>query len=307
MMKKVLILVCFSYLTVYSQQIKVVEEVKITNLEDGMFFYPGISPDGEQVLYTSGDYKGLWLHQLNDGSTIKLNDADGAGYEPQFAKSGEEIIYRTNKFINGKRYSSLFVQNIESKQIKNLEKDVRNLYPPKSVKTNSNVYLKNSELKSYSPSGKLAKSAVESPVAYIENSNIVLHIDGEKRILAPLGKGNYIWPSVSPDGQKLLFNLAGKGTFVSDLDGNILADLGYANYPSWSRNGKWIVFMEDYDDGYVITSSEIGVVSADGTSRFQLTETSDRIELYPKWSPATDEIVFHTDQGEIYKLTLMVN
>jgi len=306
-MRKLLILYCFTYLTIYSQQVIVVKEVKLTAIEDGQFFYPKVSPDGEKVLFTSDDYKGLWIKQLNENRFVKLNDADGAGYEPQFNPSSDEIIYRSDKFIDGKRYSSLSVQKIDSKEKMILEKDVRNLYPPKSVGGNSIVYLKNDALKKYSSSSSLSKSPMNSPAAYIENSKIVLFTDGEKRILSPLGEGNYIWPSVSPDGQKLLFNLAGRGTFVSDLDGNIISDLGYANYPSWSRDSKWIVFMEDYDDGYQITSSEIGVVSVDGNSRFQLTESSDRIELYPAWSPSSDEIVFHTDKGEIYKLTLMIN
>ena len=306
-MKKILILLCFTYLTIYSQQVSVVDEVRITNIEDGRFFYPLVSPDGGKVLVTSGDYKGLWIKDLNTGITRQLNNAAGAGYEPQFDQSGSEIIYRSDKFVNGKRYSSLFVQNIKSKETLNLEKDVRNLYPAKAVKGNSNVYLKNDVMKKYTPAKTLSKSGKDIPAAYIENSRIALFIDGEKKILTPLGEGNYIWPSVSPDGEKLLFTVAGRGTYVSDLEGNIISDLGYANYPSWSRDGKWIVFMEDYDDGYVITSSEIGVVSADGSSRFMLTESPDRIELYPKWSPAADEIVFHTDKGEIYKLTLMIN
>lgn len=306
-MRKVVILLCFTYLTMYAQQVRVVDEIKLTNIEDGRFFYPTMSPDGEKVLFTSDDYKGLWIKQLNDGGFVKLNDADGAGYQPQFNPSGDEIIYRSDKFINGKRYSSLFVQKIDSKEKIILEKDVRNLYPPKSVKSNLNVYLKNDVMKQYTSGSSLSKSTISAPVAYIENSKIALYVDGEKRILSPLGEGNYIWPSVSPDGQKLLFNLAGKGTFVSDLKGNIISDLGYANYPSWSRDGKWIVFMEDYDDGYQITTSEIGVVSSDGTSRYQITESSDRIELYPTWSPSSDEIVFHTDKGEIYKLTLLIN
>lgn len=306
-MGKVVILLCFTYLTIYSQQVSVIDEIKLTNIEDGRFFYPIVSPDGENVLFTSEDYKGLWIKQINDNGFVKLNDADGAGYEAQFNHSGDEIIYRSDKFIKGKRYSSLFVQKIDSKEKIILEKDVRNLYPPKSVKGNLNVYLKNDVLKHYMSGGSLSKSTLNAPVAYIENSNIALYVDGEKIILSPLGEGNYIWPAVSPDGQKLLFNLAGKGTFICDLKGNIISDLGYANYPSWSRDGKWIVFMEDYDDGYQITTSEIGIVSADGANRYQLTESSERIELYPAWSPSSDEIVFHTGKGEIYKLTLMIN
>jgi Tol biopolymer transport system component len=306
-MKKAAIILLFASLTAYSQQVSVIEEERLTNPEEGQFYYPGMSPDGGKVLYTSENYKGLWIMDLSTGGSAKLNDDNGAGYEPQFSNSGSEIIYRSDKFVNGKRYSSMFVQNISSKEKLLLEQDVRNLYPPKASTGGLNQYLKNGALQKYSSDISLSKSTENIPAAFIENTRIALYSKGQKKILTPLGEGNYIWPSVSPDGKMLLFTLAGKGTYVCDLEGNIISDLGYANYPSWSRDGKWIVFMEDYDDGYVITSSEIGVVSADGSSRFQLTESADRIELYPKWSPSTDEIVFHTDTGEIYKLTLAIN
>ena len=64
--------------------------------------------------------------------------------------------------------------------------------------------------------------------------------------------------------------------------------------------------MNDKDDGSKFLSSDIFVVSADGVNRIQLTNTSDKIEMYPEWSPKSDKIVFNTDAGEIYLMNIAI-
>ncbi|MBL7067648.1 MAG: PD40 domain-containing protein, partial [Candidatus Marinimicrobia bacterium] len=103
-----------------------------------------------------------------------------------------------------------------------------------------------------------------------------------------------------------LFTLAGAGTFITDLEGKIQAQLGIANAPKWSPDGKWIVYMVDEDDGHVITASDIWAVSADGKTRIQLTKTSEIHEMYPAWSPLMDKIVFDTNSGKIIIMNISV-
>jgi Tol biopolymer transport system component len=145
------------------------------------------------------------------------------------------------------------------------------------------------------------------PVVYIEDQKIAIILDNQKKLLTPLGEGNYIWPSLSPDKTRLLFTFAGRGTFVADLAGNVLAELGIARAPEWSPDGNWVVCMVDVDDGHVITASDIWVVSADGKRRIQLTETEDLIEMHPAWSPSMDKIAFDTVDGRIGYLTIEIS
>ena len=83
----------------------------------------------------------------------------------------------------------------------------------------------------------------------------------------------YLWASLSPDQSKILFTKAGEGTYTSDLQGNILVEFGNANAPRWSPDGNWIVYMNDKDNGYYYTASEIFVVSADGSKKYQILES----------------------------------
>ena len=95
--------------------------------------------------------------------------------------------------------------------------------------------------------------------------------------------------------------MSGGGTYICDLSGKILVDLGNIHAPKWSPDGKWIVYMDDKDDGYNFTSSEIHVISSDGKWDIPLTSTENEIELYPAWGPQ-NEIVYSTESGRIYLL-----
>ena len=58
--------------------------------------------------------------------------------------------------------------------------------------------------------------------------------------------------------------------------------------------------MKDKDDGYKYISSDVYVYSLNEKKEFKLTETDDRIEMYPNWSTDQTKIVFNSDDGEIF-------
>ena len=95
-----------------------------------------------------------------------------------------------------------------------------------------------------------------------------------------------------------------KGTYVSNLEGKILTKLGYANYPSWSPDGNWILFMKDIDDGVKVISSDLYIADLKGGKYFNLTMNGENISLYPKWGSSNTEIFYNTDKGQIRKIKL---
>ncbi|MEK9137612.1 MAG: hypothetical protein AAB393_10860, partial [Bacteroidota bacterium] len=142
-------------------------------------------------------------------------------------------------------------------------------------------------------------SAQHSSIIGIESTKIALNRNGKKVLLDPFKGGSYIWPSISPDGKRIVAYEMEKGTFICDLDGKVLARLGRRNAPTWTRDGRWIVFMRDADDGHNITSSDIWCISADGKTMAPLTGTESDIELYPDCSPTENKIVCNTLDGRI--------
>ena len=305
-MRKLFLAVFLLYSVVFSQQVTVINTVQLTTPSDASFYYPQFSPDDSKIIFTSESYKGIWLYDMKTERIVQLNNDMGAGYEPLFSLDGASIIYRADNYSNLKRYSSLVIQNLITGEIKIIESNVRDLSAPKIFLTSGPIYFKNNSLYHFDLNRNTGNYAEinDIRVISIQNSQILLSVGQEKKVLEPMGKGNYIWSSISPDGEKILFTLAGKGTFISDLQGKIITEIGYANAPKWSPDGKWIVFMVDYDDGHQITGSEIYIASADGKDRIQLTNTQNIIEMYPDWSHSQNELIFNSSEGVIYVMLL---
>lgn len=303
-MKKVFILIFITVVSVSAQKVTVVEDIALTTLSEGNFYYPTLNPDGTGVLYSRENHQGLWYKNLTSGVTIMITDALGAGYEPGFSINKSEIIFREDKFINGKRFSSLVSYDLVTKKSMVLDEGIRDLKICRSSDKISYNYVKGTELVPINKQNALQKNSSTNLLVVIENSNMVLYENNNKRVLDPLGNCNYIWSSISPDKTKLVFTCMGKGTFISNLEGKILAKLGYANYPSWSPDGNWIVFMKDIDDGEKVISSDIYITDLKGGNYYNLTLDRGHISMYPKWGNSNSEIFYNTDNGQIRKIKL---
>lgn len=307
-MKKYIFLVLFVSGVVFGQNVQVISNEPVTKIEQGKFFYPQVSPTGESIIFSSENYDGIWQYTIANGKIEKIIDSPGAGYEPKFTSDGSQIIYRKNKYIHNLKYSSIHKFDLLTKADEILQTKARNVTPPLERPKEAVAFVVDKSLVIKNIPNKLQKTDFSNErIVTIENTQMIVYQNGKRNIYTPLEDGSYLWPSVSPDGTKLLFTVAGVGTFVTDFDGNIISEIGYAHYPKWSKDGKWIVYMEDYDDGYKVTSSELHVVSVDGTIDVELTDTPNINEMYPSWSPVANEIVYNTTDGVIYKLKLKID
>ncbi|MGC9363089.1 MAG: TolB family protein [Fidelibacterota bacterium] len=276
--------------------------------EESRYMAPQFSPDGDKILFTEFGYKGLWLYDLKHKALTQINAYAGAGYEPAFTEDGKKVVFRVDEYRKMRRYTALAVQTLGDQQVKYLSEKTRHLSPVLHLEPNRVLAVAEKRIQAYSLELAKPVQSVKShaPLVYIEDQNIALFQNGELRLLAPLGKGNYIWPSLSPDHNRILFTIAGRGSYISDLDGKIIAELGVARAPRWSPDGKWVVCMVDEDDGHVITASDLWVVGAAGAPRIRLTHTTNRIEMHPNWSPDMSKIAFDTEDGQIGYLTIEI-
>ena len=138
----------------------------------------------------------------------------------------------------------------------------------------------------------------------------VMDINGGNQQRLTNNPKNDLSPSWSPDGKRIAFASNRDGhvhiihgwsmyeIYVMDADGgnlqNLTNDPRDDSFPSWSPDGKRIVFSSDRDgfknDDLVITS-EIYVMDADGNNPQNLTN-DDFDDRYPSWSPDGKRIIF---------------
>lgn len=57
--------------------------------------------------------------------------------------------------------------------------------------------------------------------------------------------------------------------------------------------------MRDLDDGHTFISSDIFVVRVEDRQVFQLTNTDDRMEMYPSWSADGNKITCEDAQNDV--------
>ena len=144
----------------------------------------------------------------------------------------------------------------------------------------------------------------EDAVLRVDNDNLELNLyrNGVKKVLKPHGDANYIWVSLSPNQEMILFNTR-YGTGICDLDGKEIINLGLDfDAPVWYGN-DYVVGMDDNHDGYYNVESSIMMASVDGKVVKRLT-APEGMGMYPNVDAESGRVVYNTEEGEIRMLQL---
>lgn len=292
-MRTIIFLSLFAF-SLYAQNVTVVKIEKISNPETGHYYHPSVSPNGK-VLVTGNNFEGLYL--LENRTVKTITTQPGAGYEPAFSANSNYVYFRADNYKKRLRQTSLIKKSLIDNKEQILIKDERDFTSPRRLKNGAIAVNRQT---SFYKADAMQEKKEDAPALFLEKGKIALYQNGNKTILTPKGEGFYIWASLSPQQDKILFTKPGKGTFISNLKGEVIAELGYANAPKWSPDGKWVVYMKDLDDGHRMLESDIYVCDALGKKHYKITDSAEEIELYPAWG-ILDEIVFGSEAGIIYK------
>lgn len=274
-MKKSFLLIGLVISLMASAQVLDVKSVQKLQIPEGDVKVAGISPDGSYILLTNNTHTGLQKYQLATGETQVLSTAPGAGYNVQIANDGQSVMFREKTLNRNHLYKSKLV-------VRNLNKSL-----------NKTLALPTRDFSKLNVAGQLQMG---KPAVNIQNQQIVLTIGGTSTVLSPCGADkSYIWPSVSPDAQHILFYVCGQGAYVCDMNGNNVQFLGHdLRAPKWYNN-QIIIGMNDKDNGEFTISSEIVAVNLQGQKQVL---TSGINAMYPY--AANGKIVCSGLNGETY-------
>lgn len=303
-MKKIISVICF---TIFIVNFTVLAQLKIQSIEklilnsEERFNAPKFSPDGKSIFFTNMEYNGIWRYTIETKALKEITRDPTSGFQFCVMADAEKIAYRRTYFNSfGDREQEIIVKDLLTNNINVVAKNSE-LSAPVFV-NNQLIYSEGNDTKN------LIKDENEKNISVlgIENKKIILNLFGEKIIYDPYDKGSYIWPYLSNDKKRIVAYEIDRGTFIADLSGTIIRRFGRLDAASWTYDDKYLIFMNDKDDGTKIISSDIVAISTENNNEYYITNTNDVIELNPSCSPVTNKIVFNSTDGNIFLVTFSV-
>lgn len=276
-MKKIAVFLML-FATLLSAQV-LVKETQVLDLGTNTIL-PVFSDDGQYLLFNS--LKGGSYYKLSDKKTTVFA---ASAYDYRMDTEGV-IRYRVDSFVDKLHVNSVKVFDSKTNNTEIIiDKERLDIVP--KVTSHGIYYIEKDILKTNNALSK----AVSKPVVFSYDRSLILYTYGTAKTMKPAGEDKfYVWPAVSPDNKMISF-VDINDLYVCDLNGDILFKIDEARAPKWSPDSKWIAFMRDSDDGHTFTSSDIYVVRVEDQEVFQLTNTENRIEMSPSWSPDGKQIV----------------
>jgi len=265
---------------------------------DQYYMNPEWSPDGTMLAVTTSNYKGIDVVTYPQGTIIPISDDPAAGFGLDWSHDGQRIASRLAKFENKRRTNALATFNVMTGK-KTMVTDYMTRMPgtPEWTSDDQFIYLNGTDrFKMYPASPDVSmKSLPATDVVYIKQDQIrrrAVAAQSESTLQIPEGEPLNL--TVSPDGQKMAFEIIGGHLWVANIDGSNAVDLGVGYQPDWAPTSDKLTYMVTADDGYDYTSADVYAINIDGTGKVNLTKTNDTLEMHPVWSPDGQHIAYFT-------------
>jgi len=275
------------------------EPVELTSGEPYLM-QPLWSPQGDRLLMAGENYQGLWMMWIEGGEPQQISDGLGAGFLPVWDPDGGRIACRLSRIENQRKTSTIAVYDVAKNTATELTDYAKEVGLPRWIESGGGLfYLQDGKPRTVqAPGTAKSEPAGEELIVTVQNDAIALQRPpwDEPEILKPV-EDRILWAELSPDGERIAFEAIGAELYVVGLDGADPVALGRGERPRWSPDGRWITYMITEDDGYRMLSSDIYIIGRDGSGRTAVTETADRLEMNPHWSPDGHTIACDT-RGE---------
>ena len=241
---------------------------KYLTLGNELVLTPRFNPTNQMVTYLSyfRNLPRVYLLDIETGVQEVVGTFPGMTFAPRFSPDGKKIIMSFAKDGN----SDIYTMNLESREVEQITD-----HP--SIDTSP----------SYSPNGKfITFNSDRSGYQQI----YVMRSDGSNVKRISFGTGIYGTPVWSPRGDLIAFTKLHKGKFyigvmrVNGKGERLLTENYYQEAPSWSPNGRVLIFYRetksgDQGEGFSATLWSIDLTGYNERKVETLTDASD-----PSWS-----------------------
>ena len=235
------------------------------------------SPDGQWMAWSSFT-EGLYIRKADGGTQRKqLGIARVPRDELAWSWDNKVLFYQVNQPIADPPFIRRWIESVD------IETGTVTEHPELSIYDNLDSVARARDPKDPILSLNFKDNVIEARTK-----------DGTRRWLVTPNPVHHLSTVLSPDKKKVL---AYGYVYATDGSG-LLAYLGNGSFGSWSSDSTKIVYAIEEDDGHAITASDLYIINADGTGKKQLTNTPDRLETYPRWSPDDARVVFYA--GPLY-------
>ena len=241
---------------------------KYLTLGNELVLTPRFNPTNQMVTYMSffRNLPRVYLLDIETGVQEVVGDFPGMTFAPRFSPDGKKIIMSFAKGGN----SDIFTMDLETREVEKITE-----HP--AIDTSP----------SYSPDGKyICFNSDRSGFQQI----YVMRSDGSDVKRITFGQGIYGTPVWSPRGDLIAFTKMYQGSFyigVMRIDGSgerLLTENYYQEAPSWSPNGRVLIFYREtksgsQGEGFSATLWSIDLTGYNERMIETLTDASD-----PSWS-----------------------
>lgn len=251
----------------------------------------------------------LWLLDVREARLVRLTRHPKNDFSPTFSPGGDTIAFVGNRGSGEDAKSAIWMMSLRGGEpwpVGSLDESVSEVRWSPDGRSLAYVKLDTLPRRVREWRKKRWDAVVEDEPLQFPDLWVMDLASGRSRRLTS-GNAHLWYVRWSPDSKRLAFlirptgkpddaNLTDIGV-VPAAGGSVRLLGGIGDAFAWSPDGRWIAWAAGADRAKYIQKSDLFVAAAAGGAPANLTASFDESAQTPAWSPGSDTLYFHSEQG----------